>query len=291
MTETWRPTTLSASPTVTVFETPTVIPTPASTLPIPTLTATPITVNSVPTSEFVVLPDDALAHVRDIFAKGQVRGRDPHVFSKVGDSVALTSHYLIKFDTGLYDLGEYAYLQRVIDHFAGSYGRYGVAIHVGLTARGILDPLWANKEWCLPNESVLACEIRLNNPSLLIIRIGSNDNLAPDSFAEAMREVVSQTIESGVIPIIATKADRFEGEGNDNNEILREIAADFQIPLWDFDRVAATLPNHGLSPDGIHLTISETNDYTQPSTFEYGYPISDLTALMMLDVILTEVIE
>ena len=268
-------------------------PSPPAAIPLSTASLTPIPtlVNGLPLMEFVVLPAEVASHSREIFARGQEMGRDPRVFSKVGDSVVLTSHFLIKFDTGLYELGEYAHLQEVIDYFAGSYGRYGVAIRVGLHAHAILDPAWASKEWCQPNESMLACEIRLNNPSILIIRVGSNDNTRDEGFDTAMREVVQQTIDSGIIPIIATKADRFEGEDNHNNEILRQITADFHIPLWDFDRIADTLPNRGLSPDNIHLTISASNDYTQPQTFERGYPISDLTALFMLDMLLTEVIQ
>lgn len=264
-------------------------PTPPNT-PTPSATPIPTLVNGMPAREFVVLPEEVLVHSREIFARGQELGRDAHVFSKIGDSVVLTTHFLIKFDTGLYELGEYADLQRVIDYFAGSYGRYGVAIRVGLHAYGILDPAWANKEWCQANESMLACEIRLNNPSLLIIRVGSNDSLKAAEFDQAMREVVQQTIDSGVIPIIVTKADRFEGDDNHNNEILRQITADFHIPLWDFDRIADTLPNRGLSADGIHLTITESNDYTQAKTFTRGYPISDLTGLLMLDALWTQVI-
>ena len=264
---------------------------PAVATPSPSPTPIPILVNGIPTNEFVILSSAVLAHSRQIFAKGQEMGRDPHVFSKVGDSVALTTHFLNKFDDDLYKLGEYADLQHVIDHFAGSYGRYGVAIRVGLHAYAILDPAWASKKWCEPNESMLACEIRLNNPSILIIRVGSNDNIRADSFDKTMREVVQQTIDSGVIPVIATKADRFEGFDDRNNQILRQITADFHIPLWDFDHIADTLPNRGLGPDRIHLTLSTNNDYTQPQTFQLGYPVSDLTALLMLDALLTQVIE
>ncbi len=264
---------------------------PTTATPSPSPTPIPILVNGIPTSEFVILSPAILAHSRQIFAKGQEMGRDPHVFSKVGDSVALTTHFLNKFDDDLYELGEYADLQHVIDHFAGSYGRYGVAIRVGLHAYAILDPVWASKKWCEPNESMLACEIRLNNPSILIIRVGSNDNIRADSFDKTMREVVQQTIDSGVIPVIATKADRFEGSDDRNNQILRQITADFRIPLWDFDHIANTLPNRGLGPDHIHLTLSTNNDYTQPQTFQLGYPVSDLTALLMLNTLLTQVIE
>ena len=77
---------------------------------------------------------------------GQSLGRNHNAFSKLGDSVTLTDHYLTRFDSGHYVLGPYEYLQSTIDHYNGSFGRYGVATKVGLHAWSIFDPLWANKE-------------------------------------------------------------------------------------------------------------------------------------------------
>lgn len=237
------------------------------------------------------MPDDVLANSRAIFQHGQELGREANVFSKLGDSVVLTTHYLIKFDTGLYELGEYDYLQTTIDYYAGSFERYGVAIRVGLHSWSILDPFWSHKEWCDPNEHMIDCELRYNNPALLIIRVGSNDEGPAEEFDENMRQVIAYVIDQGVIPVIATKADRFEGEDNRNNQILRQIATDFAVPLWDFDVVAETLPGRGLGDDQIHLTYTYTNDYTDPTTFERGYPVSDLTALFILDAIRQQVLE
>ena len=64
-----------------------------------------------------------------------------------------------------------------------------------------------------------------------------------------------------------------------------EDPAKYRIPLWDFDLVAQSLPDRGLSGDDIHLTMSGANDYTKADVFEKGYPVSDLTALMVLDAI------
>ncbi|MEZ4519357.1 MAG: hypothetical protein R3C44_21870 [Chloroflexota bacterium] len=107
------------------------------------------------------------------------------------------------------------------------------------------DPAWAEKDICLPNESPLDCEIRVNNPSILLIRLGTNDVGVPEMFDANIRYVVEDAIADGVILVIGTKADRHEGS-NINNEILRQIAADYQIPLWIFDAVANTLPGRGL---------------------------------------------
>jgi hypothetical protein len=55
------------------------------------------------------------------------------------------------------------------------------------------------------------------------------------------------------------------------------------VPLWDFDRLAETLPNRGLTGDNAHLTVYRRNDYTDPETFTHGYPMSDLSTLVVLD--------
>ncbi|MFN2136275.1 MAG: hypothetical protein ACK2UK_09995 [Candidatus Promineifilaceae bacterium] len=264
--------------TPTLIPTPTRTPTPSRT---PTATPTPISVGGIPVDEIVLMSGAVRQQVRETFARGQELGRDAHAFSKVGDSVALTPHYLVRFDKGPYDLGEYAYLQAAIDQYAGSFERYGVATRIGLHAWSLFDPLWADKEWCLPNEDMVACEIRLNNPSLLLIRLGSNDGGAASAFDENMRALVEYALENGIVPILSTKADRFEGD-NRNNEIVNQIAQDYHVPLWDFDHVADIVPNRGLGGDQVHMTMADSNDYTDPDVFERGYPVSDLTALLAI---------
>ena len=219
---------------------------------------------------------------------GQALGRDSNTFSKLGDSLIANPHFLTGFDIGPYDLGSYEYLQPVIDYYAGSYERYGVAIHAGLHSWGVFDPMWADKNWCQPNESILACEFRLNNPSVLLILLGSNDAGAPGSFDYNLRKTVEYAIENGVIPVIATKADRFEGPQDENNIMLRQIAADYLIPLWDFDLLAETLPGRGLQEDNIHLTVFVEYDYTMPEALQLGHGAHNLTALMVLDAIREE---
>ena len=83
--------------------------------------------------------------------------------------------------------------------------------------------------------------------------------------------------------MIATKADRFEGPDNRNNLMLRQIAADFQIPLWDFDLVAETLEGRGLQEDQVHLTELLESDYAMAEAFQSGHGLHNLTALMVLD--------
>jgi hypothetical protein len=287
-------------------------PVPTATIPLPTITAPPAAtaaptalpeptaapsvagvdaqaVNGLPNSEIVIMPPGVRENVRRIFLEGKRIGRNAQAFSKLGDSVTLTDHYLTRFDSGYYDLGPYTYLQPAIDFYSGSFARYGVATKIGLHAWSIFDPLWADKEWCLPEENIAACEIRLHNPSVLLIKIGSNDSGAGAYFEENLRLLLDYAIASGVIPILGTKADRFEGPDDRNNRIIRQLAAEYAIPLWDYDRIAGTLPRRGLSGDNVHMTMADANDYTNPETFERGYPVSDLTALMTLYEVMREV--
>jgi hypothetical protein len=87
-----------------------------------------------------------------------------------------------------------------------------------------------------------------------------------------------------VIPVLGTKADRQDPD-NTINTIIRQVAAQYKIPLWDFDVVAQTMPNRGLASDGVHPTIGLGRDYSRPDTFQYGHAMQDLTALMALDAI------
>jgi hypothetical protein len=236
------------------------------------------------------MPANVQENARAIFAAGQALGRNPRAFSKVGDSTIENPHFLARFDEGPYNLGEYAYLQGVIDHFAGSHSRQGLAVRRGNHSWTVTDPMWADKSTCQPNETPIDCEIRVHNPSILIIRLGSNDRGVPSGFEHNLRQVVQNAIDKGVIPVLGTKADRFEGS-NINNDIIRQVAFDFQVPLWDFDRLAGTIPSRGLDVDAVHLTTFYAHDYTSPTAFQRGHGVHNLSALMVLDAIWKDIIQ
>jgi LysM repeat protein len=288
------PTAPIADAPVAGTQTPQITPTPSLT-PTPTNTPTPLPpadVNGMAIDTFIVLPPEVIANSREIFARGQELGINPRAFSKVGDSTIENPFFLARFDEvdGEYDLAEYSHLQTVIDHFAGSHEREGMAVKRGFHSWTVTDPMWADKSLCLPNETPVACEIRIHRPAFLFLRLGSNDAGVPGSFDFNMRQVVEYAIDQGVIPIIGTKADRFEGGENINNEILRRIASDYQLPLWDFDLIAETIPNRGLYLNDVHLTVFYAHDYSQQRALQTGHGVHNLTALMMLDALLKNVV-
>jgi LysM repeat protein len=293
--------TTEPEPTATPTLTPTPVPATATPIvvtatprgPTPTIdpnvtpTATPLppdNVNGIQLDQFVIMPPAVRENVKQIFATGQTLGNDPHRFSKVGDSIIEQPHYMVKFDTPDYNLGQYAYLQAVLNYYRGSYGRDSLSVRRGLHSWSWNNPTWADKDQCLPDEGPIACEYRVNNPSVSFIVLGSNDVGVPAYFRKSMEALVQFTIDQGVIPIIVTKADRHEGDSNINNTILTETAAKFNVPLLDFDAVAGTMPNRGVDPaDGTHLTFYYAHDYSVPAAFTKGHAVHDLTSVIMLD--------
>lgn len=280
-----------SSPSISSSQTPTAETTPSpdlGVLPTPTMPY-PATLNGVPIEQIIVIDEDAKTTIRATYAIGQELGRDPFAFSKLGDSTIENPHFLARFDdaqTGdvTYNLGEYAYLEAVIKNYAGSFNRQGEAVIRGLHAWSVFDPLWGSAN-CDGGEGVLACEIRIHNPSIIFIRLGTNDIGVPEGFERDIRQIVEYCLAQGVIPILGTKADVRDGNPSPNNEAIRRIADDYNIPLWDFEQLAKTLPNRGLDVDNHHLTTFYVHDWTSPIAWQRGHAAHNLSALMMLDAV------
>ena len=278
------PTEPLAQPQLAITQTPVK---PGSAATPPPLPQVQVAVNGVPPSAFVVMPPEVKQNIREIYRKGQALGRNPRAFARVGDSTVENGFFLMAFDQRHYDLGDYAYLQPAIDYFAGSFARESVAVGRGFHTTTVLDPQQTNPA-CASGETLVKCELRLTNPGVMVIRLGANDVGMPDIFNRKMRQIVELALSQGVIPVLGTKADRQDPDNAINN-IIRQVAAVYKLPLWDFDVVAQTMPNRGLAGDGVHPTIGPGRDYSRPDTFQYGHAMQDLTALMALDAIWREV--
>ncbi len=66
---------------------------------------------------------------------------------------------------------ENAHLQPAIDWFSGSFDHDGYAVKGGFNAAAVLNPTWADQEFCQPDESPIACEVRIHNPSFAIVSL------------------------------------------------------------------------------------------------------------------------
>ncbi len=223
------------------------------------------------------------------FAKGILHdgirnGNNPAAFSKIGDCDTSTTWYLSDYDMDerYYELGDYAdQFNPVIDFFQGSFGRFSLAAKPGFSAASVLSNYWTDTTLCEADDIPLTCEYRIHNPAFALISFGTNDGYNPPSFKENLREVIELTLAQSRLPVLMTKADNVEGNFSINQDIA-DLAAEYQLPLWNFWPVIQELPGHGLVEDGIHLTFYR-NDFSDPRAFEYAWTYRNLTALQVLD--------
>jgi LysM repeat protein len=249
---------------------------------LPALAPPAAAVNGVSADRFVLISGAVQKNIQAIYAQGQARGNNPRAFSKIGDSNMENPYFLAPFDGQAYRLGSYVYLQPVIAQFAGSFGRQSMAVRKGFHSWSVLDAKLADQAVCQPDETPVDCELRLNKPSLALIRLGTNDAGYPGLLRQKLQSIVDECAQQGVVPILGTKADRVDGPDNVNNGVIRQLAAQNVVPLWDFDLIAQTMPDSGLGPDHVHLTILSPLDYTLPQAFQYGHSADNLAALIVL---------
>ncbi len=221
----------------------------------------------------------------EIFRRGISMRRDFHAFSKIGDCQNITTYFLAEFDHPReYRLGpEYAYLQPAIDHFAGSWSRESLAVKGGLNVAAALNPIWANSKVCSSGETPLACEIRVNNPSIVMISMEESWSGDIVKYDQYLRMIVDYVLSQDVVPILATRAEVPDPQISIDATVAR-IAYDYGLPLWNFWAAANPLPYHGLTSDGFHLTWAAPF-FDDPHRMEMGWPWRNLTALQTIDAV------
>ena len=239
--------------------------------------------------DYPIVPN-RMGGARAIFEVGQSHGAEPHVVSKVGDCISDNVNFLSPFGLGTYNLGKFTYLQPVVDTFSASLAYNSLAAYDGLVTPAVLDPLFANPLVCLPGETPLRCEYRVHKSSVAIIMFGAQDLLftPAEDFDSNLRQIVHETIQAGVIPILST----FPGnlarwdQTIQYNQIVIQIALDYDIPLMNLWLALESLPHHGLNTDGRHLSlpITTAGDLT-PDNLQRGYPIRNLITLQALDAV------
>lgn len=283
----------TASPSLAATEEPPQIPAieTATTL----VTAVPVTPMEEPTiaptlapdawRRLPVIPASLDPRVNAIYQRGLELGNNPQAFSKVGDCGATPAWFLGDFDRGprFYRLGDYSTLQPTIEYYSGSFNRTSLAGKEGFTAASVFAQLWADRSQCQAGETPIACEYRVHRPGLAFIMLGTNDVWHKDSFEPQMRKIIEFSIENGVIPILSTKADDREGDGS-LNATLAQLSVEYGIPLWNYWSAVQGLPNRGLQEDEAHITWAP-NRFDDPQAMQRGWPVRNLTALQMLDLL------
>jgi hypothetical protein len=154
-------------------------------------------------------------------------------------------------------------------------------VHDGFNAASILSSIRANQEFCEPGENPLSCEIRLNNPSIALIMLGTNDVYHVDEFEGRLRQILDYAIDQGILPVLASKPDNLEGDHR-INQIIYALATEYELPYWNLWREFQDLPNQGLQEDMAHVTFAP-NYFDDERAMQAGWPHRNLTALQVLD--------
>jgi len=245
------------------------------------------TPTNIPPAEGRQKPDDwqnwpvvpvVSARAKQIYKIGLRMGTNPGRLSKVGDCQSIKNVLLGMYDKpGNYTLRENAdSLNETIAQYAGSFDRDGEAVQGGYNAASELTPLMADPEVCEPGETPLECEVRLHNPSIMLISLEVWwDGRSTDVYVKNMKQIIDYAIGRGILPILSTKADNVEGDHSINLATAR-LAYEYDIPLWNWWRAAQSLPNQGLDPnrpDGFHISQ------------EFAWPERSFTALQSVDAV------
>ncbi len=260
----------------------------------PTASLTP-TASPTPPAGYI---SQITEHAGRIFLQGQSLGNRANVLALVGDSNTANPAYLAPLDYGNYALGNYGYLQDTIAYFHGSFDRHcptpcSPAAQGSFRTAWVLDPAHADPGRCQANETPLACEYRLQRPSVALILIGTGDHLNGDwqGFEGRYRQIIDYTLARGIIPVLETKADNLEwteqqGASDDYiNNVIRRLSASYDVPLLDVRKAVDPLPNRGLQADNIHYNTppdGRSADFTGDH-LNYGFNVRNLTSLQVLD--------
>jgi hypothetical protein len=304
-TSTHRPTAArTATPTPTVTPSPSATRKPSATrdpnatigptrTPQPTTPATLVPGAQQPYTSVV---SNVGSQLNAVYALGQQLGNYSGAFSKIGDCEAAFPTFLQGFDAGSYDLGSYQYLSGVLSYFAGSYGRVGQAADGGMSSTALLLPIWANPAYCQSEETPLACEYRIQKPSIALIMVRTSDAkaLASGQYHSELTQIVQYTLSQGIIPVLSTVP--YWGPNNPDttviNDTIRRVAAENNIPIWDFWITSEQLPNRGVTQD-YHIAdpAYTRSTYFDSDSLQMAVTRRNLEALEVLHMILTQVIQ
>ena len=247
------------------------------------------------------LSPEVIAHIQQVYALGQARGNNANVFAKVGDSLTVSSLTLHPLGVGLYNLGDYGYLQDVINFYASGQTRDGrnafndesVAAGIGWTTYRVLDPEEEKPEICLLEESPLMCEYRLLQPSVSLIMFGTNDVsiLESQNYRANLSRIIELSEAQGIIPVLTTIPLRvdWESRSHEFNAIIADVARQHAIPVIDYGGAMLPLGDAGLDMDQVHPSIPPDGfegaaDFRE-GNLGYGYVLRNLTALQVLDAV------
>ena len=189
---------------------------------------------------------------RTIYRIGQILGNNAHAFSVLGDCQSEPKVFMGVYETDPTATAALSIpLMETVVWFTGSFNRKSPTVRGGTTTAALLWSAWhQNKYTCTIYESPLTCELRIHKPAFVIIHVGTHYETGNVDY---MRMILDQLIAAGVVPILTSKADDRELDDHVNTGYA-QLAAEYNIPFWNFWAAVEALPNRGLytRPDAVY---------------------------------------
>lgn len=192
--------------------------------------------------------------MREVYQRGLAQGNNPHAFSVLGDCQSQPEVFMGLFDSDpaaiaalLPDLHETA------AQFAGSFDRYSPTVKDGTTEGALLWGEWNDNKAkkCEPGETPLECELRVHRPSIVFMHVGTHYEARNRRY---LTIIIERLLENGSVPVLVTKADNTELDERINANIV-SLAAEYDLPLWNFWASVSHLPGGALQPgSNMYLT-------------------------------------
>jgi hypothetical protein len=255
------------------------------------------------------LPLDAatVAHVRAVFRAGQAQRRHRDVFGLVGDSLTVDANFLRPFATGGGRVEMAPDVERLLPLRAFSSESF-----VGFRAAkiGVRAP-WALAPRGFQQASPLDEMVAALSPAYAVVLYGANDalwrtdsvDLLRRGFDGALAAIVDALEARGVVPILTTIPKHMRekgwpdcaatptGGGNERFAVQASVlSADVaglacrrHLPLIDLRWSLDPLLDHGVGPDGVHLSVHPSGGgVMDASGLECGYNVRNLVTLREL---------
>ena len=217
--------------------------------------------------------------------------QNPRVFSKIGDSITVSTHFMHCLAGAHVILQGRTHLQPTINHFKLDLGG-GVTPFNRSSLCAISG--WSASTALSGNPSPLQKEIAAAAPRFAVVMYGTNDIGGNNIFgyADNMLNIVDTLIQGGVIPLLSAIPPRDDSAWANTqvpryNAVVRGIAQARQVPFMDYHRELLKLKDHGMSKDGVHPSAYYTPwgarscDFT-PAGLQYGYNVRNLISLESL---------
>jgi hypothetical protein len=247
------------------------------------------------------------AHVHALYRAGQAQGRRGDAFGLVGDSLTVDANFLRPFAPGAGHVVLPPEVQAALPlgRFSATSFTAPRAAKVGVRATWPLTPRGFNRP--SPLEEMVDAE----SPAYAVVLYGANDALwRTDSiellvrgFDTALTAIVDALEARGIIPILTTvpKHGRERGwpdcaatptsGGNERFAVqaavlsadVAELACRRHLPLVDLRWALEPLLDHGVGPDGVHLSVHPGGGgVLDASGLECGYNVRNLVTLREL---------